>query len=216
MRSSTSLVTTRTRCSSTSSSVTWLSWYTTSSSSPLPQTKTVQGKSITLSLFATVSCKGIKPCPDLPSSFKYHSRWKGGSSMFHGDNTFKCVFASTKIQRNNNDTQATRVLTLLMSSGWWPATWRWVSAKIKEQDTKRNVWEYMLGEWIQNIQGKKVERRDPDLQHVGEKRAQQGAEHSVIVLRRTGEHQILHKGPWCSLRNLQFILHSTWSQRFQH
>lgn len=64
MRSSTSLVTTRTRCSSTSSSVTWLSWYTTSSSSPLPQTKTVQGKSITLSLFATVSCKGIKPCPE--------------------------------------------------------------------------------------------------------------------------------------------------------
>lgn len=214
MRSSTSLVTTRTRCSSTSSSVTWLSWYTTSSSSPLPQTKTVQGKSITLSLFATASCKGIKPCPECHLLSNITVDGKAGPQCFMG--TIHLNVASTKIQRNNNDTQATWVLTLLMSSGWWPATWRWVSAKIKEQDTKRNVWEYMLGEWIQNIQGKKVERRDPDLQHVGEKRAQQGAEHSVVVLRRTGEHQILHKGPWCSLRNLQFILHRTWSQRFQH
>lgn len=39
------------------------------------------------------------------------------------------------------------------------------------------------------------ECRDPHLQHVGKQRAQQGAEHTVIVLLRTGEDQLLQKQP---------------------
>lgn len=34
---------------------------------------------------------------------------------------------------------------------------------------------------------------DPDLQHVGEQRAQQGADQTVIVLLRTRQHQLPQK-----------------------